>query len=558
MKKITLTLISILILVVSIITVSAEESSAPKVTSVQTGANEITIEGNFNVTADNSEVSVYVFKTNKTVDDLEVGEDGTSTLIYQGQTASDSNGSFEFAFVMNEDIISGWYNAMVGGGDPFEIVKYSFYYKSEGDILRASKGFADAADDEDYNAFTNTFNTYSEVLGIGQIVSGVEIDENSICEVLYDYYTSNTIDKDDADKCIEIIQYCEVLAAVYDNKITDLFDYSVFFGIEESRVKGFLSAPYVTEQFKQNVTKKVALAGVENPVKVIDEIYEQFVLEAVREPVSYTNLKTLLCEFAAELGVTASDITDKACNAVATESYNDWTALGKAIISGNGNSGNYGGPSGGSSGSSGGGGTSRPTVSTVNNEVVVPEKLPTTIFDDLGSVIWAEDAIVYLAEKGILNGKGDNKFCPNDSITREEFAKILTLVFFADSETAQISFADVPADAWYYKPVSVAYSTGIIKGKSETLFGTGECIIRQDAAVMACRAAEKAGLWTTAESSNVEEFFDDDEIDEYAKEAVYNLYDKKVINGKGNGEFSPKAQMTRAEAAKIIYALLNA
>lgn len=554
MRKITLTFISILIFMVLMITVSAEESLAPEVTSVQSGANEITIKGNFHVTANNPEVAIYVFKTNKTTEDLKVGEDGITALIYQGQTTTDLKGNFEFEFAMDEDMISGWYNAMIGGGDPFEFVEYSFYYKSEGDILRASKGFVEAAEAEDYSAFKNIFNTYSEVLGIANVVPDVEIDENSVCEVLYDYYTLNTIDKEDGDKCIEIIQYCGILSAVYDNKITDLFDYSDVFGIEDSRLKKFLSAPYVTDEFKQKMTKQVASSDTQNPLEMINEIYEQFVLEAVREPISYANLTALLCEFAEELEVKESDITSKACMAVATESYSDWTTLGKAILSGKSSSKANGGSSSGSSSGGGGKGTTYPSV---KNPIIVPEQLPTTIFDDLGSVVWAEDAIVYLAEKGILNGKGNNKFYPNDSITREEFAKILTLVFFADSEGVEISFTDVPADAWYYKPVSIAYSTGIIKGKSETLFGTGECIIRQDAAVMACRAAEKAGLWTTVEPGDLEKFFDDEEIDKYAKQAVYTLYDKKVINGKGNGEFSPKAQMTRAEAAKIIYALLN-
>ena len=103
----------------------------------------------------------------------------------------------------------------------------------------------------------------------------------------------------------------------------------------------------------------------------------------------------------------------------------------------------------------------------------------------------------------------------------------------------------------------MAYGAGIVKGISDTMFGTGESITRQDAAVMACRAAEAAKLWTEAEIDNSELFFDDSEIDKYAKEAVYTLYSKKVVNGTGNGEFSPKAQMTRAEAAKMIYELLN-
>ena len=548
MKKRALTFILMSMMMISIIPISAEGTSAPQVESVQTGATEITINGDFNVEADNSEVAIYVFKKNKTTTDLNVGEDGISALIYHGQTTTDAEGKFEFVFEMPNGVSSDWYNAQIGGGTPFVMDVYPFYYRSMADILAASEGYVTAAEAQNYTDFTNTFNMYKMVLGIGQTIQGV--NENSVCEVLYDYYLNNTMDKNDADKCIEVVQYCEVLSAVYDKKVTNLFSYSSMFGIDESRLKNFLSAPYVTQQLKENVTTKVASAKVENPAKVIDKIYEEFVLEAVREPIGYTNLNPLFMEFVTELGVEASDITDAACLKVAEESYSNWKTLGEAITAKE-NVPDQGFENDGGFSSFGG------SISVGKSDVTIPEKLPTTVFDDLESVVWAEEAIVYLAENDVINGKGNNKFCPNDNITREEFTKILTLVFFADAEADVINFTDVPFDAWYYNPVAVAYKTGIIKGVTDTMFGTGNNITRQDAAVMACRTAEVAGLWTTEEIENTALFFDDNEIAEYAKKSVYTLYNKKVINGTGNGEVNPKSQMTRAEAAKMIYELLN-
>ena len=313
MKKMALTFILISAMIISAIPISAEEGSAPRIESIQSGGNEVTIKGDFNVAAGNSEVAVYVYKKDKTTTDLKVGEDGISALIYQGQTTTDADGKFEFVFVMPEDVISGYYNAYIGGGNPFVIIEHHLYYRSEADIANASTGFVEAADAEDYTAFKNTFNLYSEVLAVGKTIPDVEIDKDSVCEILYDYYVANTIDKKDTDKCIEIIQYCTVLSAIYDEKVTDLFDYSSLFGIDESRLKSFLSAPYVTEKFKKNVTTNVASAKVKNPAEVIYEIYEEFVLEAVREPISYTNLNPLLKEFITELGIKESDITNSAC-----------------------------------------------------------------------------------------------------------------------------------------------------------------------------------------------------------------------------------------------------
>ena len=41
-------------------------------------------------------------------------------------------------------------------------------------------------------------------------------------------------------------------------------------------------------------------------------------------------------------------------------------------------------------------------------------------FIDLGSHAWAEDAIYYLNERGVINGYGDGIFGPSDNITREQ------------------------------------------------------------------------------------------------------------------------------------------
>ena len=46
-------------------------------------------------------------------------------------------------------------------------------------------------------------------------------------------------------------------------------------------------------------------------------------------------------------------------------------------------------------------------------------------FVDLNTVEWAYEAIMALADNGIVNGKTDNEFYPNDKVTREEFAKLL-------------------------------------------------------------------------------------------------------------------------------------
>ena len=74
-----------------------------------------------------------------------------------------------------------------------------------------------------------------------------------------------------------------------------------------------------------------------------------------------------------------------------------------------------------------------------------------------------------LASRGIINGKTENSFEPNSTMTRAEFATIITRGLGLPVKNTLV-FADVKETDWYYTYVNTAYSYGIIKGVSETEF----------------------------------------------------------------------------------------
>ena len=53
------------------------------------------------------------------------------------------------------------------------------------------------------------------------------------------------------------------------------------------------------------------------------------------------------------------------------------------------------------------------------------------------------------------------------------------------------------------------------------------------------------------------EFADEAQIASYAKESIQLLVGIGVVNGKDDNRFEPAANLTRAEAAKVINTLLN-
>lgn len=216
-----------------------------------------------------------------------------------------------------------------------------------------------------------------------------------------------------------------------------------------------------------------------------------------------------------------------------------------------------GGSSGGSSGGSGGGGSSRsggygapsivskPELNENSGENAVP-------LTDLAGYDWANEAIEYLYENGVMTGDGDGSFRPGDTLAREELVKILIAAFNkGKTENASTSFVDV-MDEWYKPYVETAYAKGIIKGKSETEFGIGEAVTREDASVMIVRTAE-AYYKTFNKGQTLVDIPDFDSVAEYAKESVDMLTRAKIISGFEDGTFRPAQSVTRAEAAKMIY-----
>ena len=176
------------------------------------------------------------------------------------------------------------------------------------------------------------------------------------------------------------------------------------------------------------------------------------------------------------------------------------------------------------------------------------------IFTDLDAATWAKDAIVFLAEKKIINGKENYKYYPNDIITREEACKIISLAFKLPVKDDNVSkFTDV--SMWAQPYVEAAYACGIVNGYDEYVFGGRDSITRQDLAVMIYRAMKTYG-YEFAEESN-ETFIDASQIASYANEAVTALYAKGYINGVGNGYFSPVSNASRAQIAQIVYNVIK-
>ena len=168
---------------------------------------------------------------------------------------------------------------------------------------------------------------------------------------------------------------------------------------------------------------------------------------------------------------------------------------------------------------------------------------------------WGKAYIEALRARGIISGKAEGLFMPDDSITREEFVKLVVELFGMTDSTAKAEFTDVDSSAWYYQYVATAAKKGIVSGVGDGQFGIGQKITRQDMAKIISNILTSQGIATTAASQDV--FADYAQIADYAQEAVLSIYNLGIISGDDQGNFNPNAFATRQESAKMIYGLLG-
>lgn len=233
--------------------------------------------------------------------------------------------------------------------------------------------------------------------------------------------------------------------------------------------------------------------------------------------------------------------------------FNDGIAK---LIGNKGNNGNKGNTSGGSSGG-GGRGTAMSNIYAGSGANLVGDiNSIERIFPDVPMNYWAAENVRFVYENGIMTGDAEGSFRPDDSITREEWAKVVLSAFTIDTGDGECDFEDVDKSEWYYSFVAKAYMLGIVNGYDENRFGTGQTLTREDAVVMMYRMTQLARDIRAIQPADLT-FTDAADISDYALEAVRMFTSAGVINGYESGEFIPQGNITRAEAAKIICSLLN-
>lgn len=206
---------------------------------------------------------------------------------------------------------------------------------------------------------------------------------------------------------------------------------------------------------------------------------------------------------------------------------------------------------------SGGGGLrpTKPTVTDKEENTKIPDAEPQEnkqiSFADITESHWAYNQIHKVAEMGLFSGTGENIFSPDLPMTRAMFVTVLHR-YAGNPEAEKADFDDIE-DSWYTDAVSWAAQNGIVSGTGENKFSPDEYITRGQIAAILCRYKNGKSL----DVNSINSFNDSDTIPDWGKESIAWAIEQGLIMGRTGGNIAFNDNATRAETAVIFTRFLN-
>lgn len=178
---------------------------------------------------------------------------------------------------------------------------------------------------------------------------------------------------------------------------------------------------------------------------------------------------------------------------------------------------------------------------------------PSRRFADLETAgAWYHEAVDHVLRNGLMNGCGGALFCPDENLSRAQFAQILFNKEGRPAVHYLVPYRDVEPGAWYTEAICWAAGEGIVGGYDGGMFGPDDAITREQLAAMLWRYAG-----SPAAADKERHFADADDASGYALEALRWAAGNGILNGCGDGRLAPGEPATRAQAAQMLMNFLK-
>ncbi|GAB4246103.1 MAG: hypothetical protein Kow00122_03110 [Thermoleophilia bacterium] len=189
------------------------------------------------------------------------------------------------------------------------------------------------------------------------------------------------------------------------------------------------------------------------------------------------------------------------------------------------------------------------------------------VFRDVAEQEWYFPEVMWLHELGVVKGSSDGLFNAYRDVTRAQFAALLVRALVDEELTAVVGegpeFTDVPPEHWARNEVSLASGLGVVLGRTDGTFEPEQSITRAQMAAMICRmvAAVRAGGPVPSEPLDegaaeeppaLEGPFPDVPPDHWAADDIEEALELGLVNGRPGGLFEPQGTTKRVHSAVVI------
>ena len=179
----------------------------------------------------------------------------------------------------------------------------------------------------------------------------------------------------------------------------------------------------------------------------------------------------------------------------------------------------------------------------------------TEMFSDV-TKNWAYPGIQYCVTHGIMGGMGDGTFAPTGTTTRAQIVQILYNLEGTPAVSGTTPFADLTAN-WYKPAILWAYQNNVVAGTSPTTFAPDQPVTREQIAVILTQymfhVLKMERTWTPADLST---FPDGANVSSWAKEAMQDAVALGLINGTKASDgvvyLDPQGSAARQQVATIL------
>ncbi|MBQ6431641.1 MAG: S-layer homology domain-containing protein [Oscillospiraceae bacterium] len=180
-------------------------------------------------------------------------------------------------------------------------------------------------------------------------------------------------------------------------------------------------------------------------------------------------------------------------------------------------------------------------------------------FSDVVPGSWYEHGVIYAYEKGMMVGTSKTEFSPNTDTTRAMIVTILYRLEGSPEVERTDSFTDVPDNEWYSDAVAWAAQKHIVDGYGNGKFGPQDSITRQQLAAILYRYTAYKGMSVSA-NGWASSYPDVGSVSTWAVAAMQWAVKEGYITGSlinGQVFLLPEASASRAQIATILMRYLN-